>query len=312
MAQVWVLGSINADRTVAVAKLPQPGETVLAGAIGEASGGKGANQAVAAAKLGAATALIGRVGEDAIGEILLQDLQTSGVDVSRVAIDSLAPTGQAWIAVDGLGQNQIIVLPGANQAVGGAEVDRLQRSLGSAPRPIALLLQLEVPLAAVVAAAQAGQAAGAIVLLDPAPAPEHLPPELWAAIDWITPNATEAAQLVGFPVQTPEDAARAATRLQELGAKGAIVTLGEQGAWVAGPTDCFWQPAFPVRAIDSVAAGDGFNGALAAALVAGQPLSVAVRRAAAAGALTTTRSGAQSALPNAGELTAFLAQNASN
>lgn len=239
MAQVWVLGSINADRTVAVAKLPQPGETVLAGAIGEASGGKGANQAVAAAKLGAATALIGRVGEDAIGEILLQDLQTSGVDVSRVAIDSLAPTGQAWIAVDGLGQNQIIVLPGANQAVGGAEVDRLQRSLGSAPRPIALLLQLEVPLAAVVAAAQAGQAAGAIVLLDPAPAPEHLPPELWAAINWITPNATEAAQLVGFPVQTPEDAARAATRLQELGAKGAIVTLGEQGAWVAGPTDCF-------------------------------------------------------------------------
>ena len=308
MANVWVLGSINVDRSVTVDRLPQPGETVLGGAIQQTGGGKGANQAVAAAKLGAATALIGRVGNDSIGQDLLQGLRSAGVDVERVAIDPVAPTGQAWIAVDRQGQNQIIVISGANQTVGNPELDRLQRSLASGLRPIVLMLQLEIPLDVVVAAAQLGRSAGAIVLVDPAPARRSLPAELWGAIDWITPNATEAAQLVGFPVVDRADAERAAAALQALGAKGAIVTLGDQGAWIAGPDEAFWQPALAVTAIDSVAAGDAFNGAWAAALAAGRSIREAAREAAAAGAWCSTRSGAQSSLPTRSELAAFLAE----
>lgn len=308
MANVWVLGSINADYVVAVEQLPRSGETVLGGAIRQTGGGKGANQALAAAKLGATTALIGRVGNDPIGQDLLQGLRSAGVDVGRVAIDPVAATGQAWIAVDRLGQNQIIVIPGANQTVGNPELDRLQRSLASGLRPIVLMLQLEIPLEIVVAAAQLGRSAGATVLFDPAPARPTLPAELWQAIDWITPNATEAAQLVGFPVVDRADAARAAAALQNLGANGAIVTLGDQGAWIAGPDEAFWQPALAVTAIDSVAAGDAFNGAWAAALAAGRSIRAAAREAAAAGALCSTRPGAQAALPTRAELTAFLAE----
>jgi ribokinase len=316
MGLVWVLGSINADRTVTVEHLPQAGETVLGGTIAETGGGKGANQAAAAARLGAVTHLIGRVGNDAIGPELLAALRSQGVDVAGVAIDPDAPTGQAWIAVDRAGQNQIIVIPGANGQVGPTEVDRLQAALTTTPGPHLLLLQLEVPLETVVAAAQVGRAAGAIVLLDPAPVRSNLPAELWAAIDWISPNGPEASQLVGFPVIDRASAEQAAAHLQGRGARGVIITLGDRGAWIAGPDEAFWQPAFAVAAIDSVAAGDAFNGAWAAAWAEGRSIREAARMAAAAGALCSERSGAQSALPTRSELQQFLmadpAQSLSN
>jgi ribokinase len=307
MGSVWVLGSINADRTVTVEQLPQVGETVLGGAITETGGGKGANQAAAAAQLGADTHLIGRVGNDATGPELLAALRSQGVNVDRVAIDPDAPTGQAWIAVDRAGQNQIIVIPGANGQVGPTEVDRLRTALTTTPGPHLLLMQLEIPLAAVVAAAQAGRAAGAIVLLDPAPVRSDLPGELWAAIDWLSPNGPEASQLVGFPVVDRATAAQAAADLQARGPRGVVITLGDQGAWIAGPDEAFWQPAFPVAAIDSVAAGDAFNGAWAVALAEGRSIREAARMAAAAGALCCQRLGAQSALPTRSALQQFLA-----
>ncbi|TAD79085.1 MAG: ribokinase [Oscillatoriales cyanobacterium] len=307
MGTIWVLGSINADRTVTVDRLPRVGETVLGGAIAIAGGGKGANQAAAAARLGAKTHLIGRVGSDPTGAELLAALRSQGVAVAGVAIDPDAPTGQAWIVVDAAGQNQIIVIPGANGCVGPSEIDRLQTALATTPGPHLLLLQLEIPLATVLAAAQAGRAAGAIVLLDPAPARRDWPSELWSAIDWLSPNGPEASQLAGFPVVDRPTAEQAAADLQAFGAKGVIITLGDQGAWIAGPDEAFWQPAFTVESIDSVAAGDAFNGAWAAALAEGRSIREAARWAAAAGALCCQRSGAQPALPTRSALDTLLA-----
>lgn len=207
------------------------------------------------------------------------------------------------IAVDDRSENHIIVIPGANGQVGTSDVERLTPHL---PGAAALLLQLEIPLSAVQQAAQVAQAAGVRVILDPAPARSDLPADLYPLVDILTPNAVEAAQLVGFLVDTPETAAQAAQVLLERGVKTAIVKLGAQGAWVATETESFWMPAFPVQAVDTVAAGDAFNGGLAAALAAGYPLKEAVRWAAAAGALAATKEGAQSSLPDRAALEKLL------
>jgi ribokinase len=300
---VLVFGSINMDLVARTPRLPAPAETITGHEFFTAPGGKGANQAVAVARLGTPTKMVGRVGADAFGPELLQNLAAAGADVSPVYTDPEVSSGVAIIAVDDQAQNNIIIVPGANGRVGPADQDRLETHLAGAK---VLLLQLEVPLAATIAAARLGRQHGVTVILDPAPARE-LPPELYASVDFITPNEVEAAHLVGFEVKTPADAGRAATVLLGRGVKTVIIKMGALGALYATQSgEQAFISAFPVEAVDTVAAGDAFNGGLAAALVEGQPLATAVRWGAAAGALSATKWGAQPSLPNRAEFEAFL------
>jgi len=305
---VVVFGSINMDLVARTPHLPAPGETITGHEFFTAPGGKGANQAVAAARLQAPTKMIGRVGDDAFGSELRQRLASAGVDTRAVATDTGVSSGVAVIAVDDAAQNNIIIIPGANGRIGEADIERLAEHLAGAG---VLLLQLEVPLLAVMAAARHARQRGVTVILDPAPALD-LPAEFYPLVDIITPNEVEARQLVGFEVNTPDDAARAAESLLGRGVNTAIIKMGAQGVYYAtqtqtgdSPTSEF-VPAFKVKAIDTVAAGDAFNGGLATALIEGQPLANAVRWGAVVGALATTKPGAQPSMPGRLEFGRFL------
>ena len=267
---------------------------------------------MAVARLGAACELIGRVGADSFGAALVQHLQAAGVDCAQVIRDATTSSGAAMIEVSAgrsgaqrPGDNHIVVIPGANGNVGEADIARLAACL---PRASWLLLQLEVPLPAVVAAARAATAVGVKVMLDPAPA-RSLPAELYATVDVITPNQTEAEQLTGFPVQTLESAARAADWFQRQGVTTAAITLGTGGVFYQSAGEARAVPAFSVPAVDTVAAGDTFNGALAVALSRQLPFSEAVRYGAAAAAIAVTRSGAQTSIPTHAEVESFLSQH---
>ncbi|MFQ4142111.1 ribokinase [Chlorogloeopsis sp. ULAP02] len=292
---VIVFGSINIDLVATVSRLPLPGETLLGHNFFQAPGGKGANQAVALARLGIPTQMVGRVGADNFGKELVKSLQASGVETENVFVDETVSSGVAAIAVDDAGENQIIVVPGANGRVNQDDVERLLRLL---PQASALLLQLEIPISAVVAASAAAREAGVRVILDPAPAQSHLPDELYQLVDVMTPNEREASQLVGFSVSGEESAKKAAVQLRQRGVKNAIVKLGAQGVVCATSNETFFVPAFPVDAVDTVAAGDAFNGGLAAALSEGLSLEQAASWGAAAGALAATKPGAQTSLPD--------------
>ncbi len=288
-----VFGSLNMDLVVRAPRLPRPGETLPATSFETVPGGKGANQAVAASRLGVETWMIGRVGDDSYGEALLENMRSAGVDVSGISYETGVSSGIALIAVEESGQNQIMIVPGANARVGATDVSVLSKSV----RPgDVVLLQMEVPLAAVRAAAEAAASLGAVVVLDPAPA-HDLTRELLGRVDILTPNEAEAEHLTGIRVEGRSSAEAAARRLHAAGARQVLLKMGERGAlWsVAGET---WAlPPFSVRAVDTVAAGDACNGAIAAALCAGLPEREALRWGMAAGALATTRPGAQSAMP---------------
>lgn len=300
---VVVFGSINMDLVVRTPRLPAPAETITGHEFFTAPGGKGANQAVAAARLGAPTRMVGRVGGDAFGQELRQNLTAAGADVSAVFTDSTVSSGVAVIAVDDQAQNNIIIIPGANGQVGPDDLNRLEAALTGAK---VLLLQLEVPLESVVAAAHLAHQQGLTVILDPAPA-QKLPAELFSLVDIITPNEVEAGQLAGMAVKTPADAARAAEKLLNLGVKTAIIKMGALGVLYAQTErEATLAPAFEVQAVDTVAAGDAFNGGLAAALVESHDLPEAIRWGAAAGALSATKMGAQPSMPGRAEFEAFL------
>jgi ribokinase len=304
---VIVFGSLNMDLVVRTPRLPAAAETITGHEFFTAPGGKGANQAVAVARLGAPTKMVGRVGGDAFGRELRQNLTAAGVDVSAVFTDTTVSSGVAVIAVDDNAQNNIIIVPGANGQIGQDDLDRVEASLAGAK---VLLLQLEVPLNAVVAAARLAHERGITVVLDPAPAQE-LPPELYTLVDIITPNEIEAGQLVGLAIKNPEDAAGVAKMLLSLGVQTVMVKMGALGViYALAESEPVFVPAFEINAVDSVAAGDAFNGGLAAALVAGQPLPEAVRWGAAAGALSATKMGAQASMPPRAEFDAFLSQQA--
>ncbi|HTL90541.1 MAG TPA: ribokinase [Leptolyngbya sp.] len=299
---IIIFGSINLDLVARVPRLPSPGETLSGSSFSTVPGGKGANQAVGVAKLGGSSRMIGRVGEDAFGAELLKSLRDSGVQTDLITVDR-ASSGVALIAVDDRGENQIIVIPGANGNVDHSDVARLQSVLTHSS---ILLLQLEIPLAIVKSAASVAAAIGATIILDPAPAPAHFPADLYERVDILTPNAVETAQLVGFPIQSESDIDRAAAVLQHKGAKAIIIKLGAQGAFCATETDRFFIPAFSVNAIDTVAAGDAFNAGLAVALSEGLELRDAIVWGSAAGALSTTKSGVQSSLSDRATVEAFL------
>ena len=291
---IVVFGSINMDLVARVPRLPAPGETLTGHGFFTVPGGKGANQAVACARLGATTRMIGRVGDDAFGGELRGSLQGYGVDTSGVAVHPGAASGVAVITVDDAAENEIIVVPGANGVVCREDLDRLEAALDGAR---VLLLQLEVPLDAVVAAAEMGRRRGVTVILDPAPA-QPLPEALYAAVDILTPNESEAAALVGFPLDDPGAIARASQMLLGRGARSVIVKLGGKGAFWSNGTESAHFPAFRVEAVDSVGAGDAFNGGLAVGLGDGLDMAAAIRWGLAAGALSVTRSGAQPSMPD--------------
>lgn len=300
---VIIFGSINMDLVARTPTLPVPGETLLGYSFVTVPGGKGANQAVAVARLNIPTIMVGRVGNDGFGQELLTSLQEAGVETTDVLVDESQHSGVAMIAVDDHSENHIIVIPGANGQVNADDVDRLSHHL---PGAAALLLQFEIPLPAVLAAANAAQQAGVRVILDPAPARSDLPADLYSLVTIITPNAVEAAHLVGFPIIDPATAAKAATVLQQRGVPTVVIKLGAQGVFCATPDDSFFIPAFPVQAVDTVAAGDAFNGGLTAALADGLDIRQAITWGAATGALAATKSGAQSSLPDRATVEAFL------
>jgi ribokinase len=283
--------------------LPVAGETLTGEEFLKIPGGKGANQAVALARLGIPTHMVGRVGANSFGAELIQHLQDTGVQTKNIFADENVSSGVAIITVDHCGENHIIVIPGANGQVNQKDVERLCHLL---PTATALLLQLEIPMTAVVAAAKAAHNANIPIILDPAPAPSHLPAELYPLVDIITPNEVEAGQLVGFAVDGEETAAQAAGVLLQRGVKNAIVKLGSKGAICATFEETFFIPAFTVDAVDTVAAGDAFNGGLAAALYHGLSLRQAVVWGTAAGALAATKLGAQTSLPDKFTFDAFL------
>jgi ribokinase len=292
--KVIVFGSINMDLVVNTPHLPKPGETLTGHSFFTAPGGKGANQAVAAARLGAETAMVGRVGKDAFAAPLLANLQENRVDVTQVQTDANTGTGVAFIAVADSGENNIIIVPGANGRVDESDVALLAGLIE--PKDI-LLLQLEIPLAVVISAAQVAAEKEAMVILDPAPA-RSLPEELFALIDIITPNETEVSFLTGIAVSDRGTVAAAVARLHQQGCRQVLLKTGSTGAtWSAGESMTHL-PAFQVEVVDTVAAGDACNGALAAGLCAGLPMMEALRWGIAAGALATTKRGAQDAMPD--------------
>ncbi len=303
---VLVFGSINMDLVARVPRLPGVGETLIGHTFDTIPGGKGANQAVAVARLDVPVQMVGRLGGDGFGHQLLQGLQRNGVRCDRLQIDHSSHSGVALISVDEAGENNIIVIPGANGNVDQTNIERLQELL---PTAKVLLLQLEIPLPVTVAAAKAAKQAGLTVILDPAPARSDLPADLYPVVDILTPNQVEASQLSGVSVSDRPSAIEAARRLQKRGVATVIVKLGNQGAVCVTPDVIFTIPVFPVNAVDTVAAGDAFNGGLAAGLAVGLPLSEATTQAAAVAALSVTKAGAQPSLPSRQDLDNFLAQH---
>lgn len=298
---IVVFGSINMDLVVRTPRLPAPGETLTGYTFFTAPGGKGANQAVACARLGASTKMIGRVGDDLFGHQLRAGLRADGVQDDDVLTTS-GPSGVALIAVDDAAENSIVIVPGANGAVGTDDILRLERALDGAG---VLLLQLETPVEVVVAAARAAHARGVMVILDPAPA-LPLPDELYALVDVLTPNESEATTLTGIPVQSEQGAVAAARILVARGARRVIIKLGGRGVLVADSAGERLLPAFAVTPVDTVAAGDAFNGGLAVALSEGRSFQDAVRWGLAAGALSVTKPGAQPSMPTRHELLTLL------
>ncbi len=282
MFDVCVVGSANLDLVATVDRLPGPGETVSGTHYAEYPGGKGLNQAVAAARAGAATAFVGAVGDDSAGELLLQVMTADGIDAQHVQRIS-EPTGRALIGVSASGENLIIVVPGANAAVTGA----------SLPPALVVLAQLEVPIEAVQHALTVARAAGALTVLNPAPA-RPLSEALLRVCDIVVPNEHEVELLGG------------AAHLLALGAKAVVVTRGGDGADLHTAEGVLHVPAFSVTPVDTTAAGDSFCGALAARLAAGDELPVALRFAAAAGALCTTAAGAVPSIPHRSAVDAIL------
>jgi ribokinase len=292
--RVLIVGSANVDLTVALPRLPRPGETVSEGTLLVARGGKGANQAVAARRLGAEVRLMGCVGDDASGRDVRQALAVEGIGVDGLATTTTAATGTALIVVDAEGRNQIAVAPGANRALTPQDVDRREGDVAWAE---VVVVSLEVPLPSARQALQAARRHGVATILNPAPLPERGLDFLDLA-DYVTPNEGEAARLTGLALTGIADAARVAAAVRARGARHAVLTLGGAGAFADGPGGSVLVPAFPVSVVDTTGAGDAFNGGLAVGLAERRALGEALRLATATAALACTRRGAQPAMPS--------------
>jgi ribokinase len=302
-----VVGSLNMDFVVGVERLPAPGETVLGGNFQMIPGGKGANQACAAGKLGApriAVRMVGRVGYDVFAGQLKSSLSAAGVDVNAVHATEAQPTGVAFIWVERSGQNSIVVAPGANGQLLSSDVEAMRNTFRGASFA---LFQLETPLDTVRGALALAREEGAQTILDPAPA-QPLSREMLSLVDVLTPNETEAQILLGRDPGrvTPDEAPALTAALRNAGARSVVLKLGDQGAYYDDGTIRLLVPAFEVPVCDTTAAGDTFNGALAVALAEGNRIERALRFANAAAALSVTRLGAQASIPARAEVDDFL------
>jgi len=300
---IIALGSLNLDLVVDVASFPRPGETVPGSNLRHLPGGKGANQALALARMDSPVAMIGAVGDDPPGHQMIAGLQRAGVDTSGIRVRENVATGTAVILLEGTGQNQIVVAAGANGTLTADEMNRSTLRLAEAR---ALVAQLEIPLPAVVAAIHAAAAAGIPVFLNAAPAQE-LSDDTLADTDWIVVNESEAAVLAGSEIDSDAEPSRLASRLRERSDGACVaITLGAAGVWVDSDEFLGHLPGFRVAVVDTVGAGDAFMGAFVSRLIAGDPVYEAAVFGMAAGALAVTRPGAQSGLPTASEVREFL------
>lgn len=300
--KIIVFGSINIDFIARTSRLPMPGETIIGYDFQNLPGGKGANQAVACAKLGAKTMMIGCVGSDIFGDNIVTELKNSRVDVSLISRNNRVSTGIALITVNETGENSIIIIPGANGEVGENELMILESTLEKAD---ILLLQLEIPIDAVLQAAILGKEKGAIVILDPAPA-QKLPEELLRLVDIFTPNKIEAASLVDFNIDSWDKASRAAYTFLRRGVRHSVIKMGSKGVLLTSQKSKQIYPSIPARVVDTVGAGDAFSGALAVALSEGKTINEAVQWGNAAGAFAATKKGTQTAMPSRSELMVML------
>jgi ribokinase len=312
LPKIVILGSLNMDFVVRVERLPEPGETVLGSGFQMLPGGKGANQACAAGRIGSGTvdaAMAGRVGYDLFADHLKASLATAGVDVSRVFATKAQPTGVALIWVDRHGQNSIVVASGANHTLSAADAEMLRPAFTGASYA---LFQLETPVDAVEAALALARELGVRTILDPAPA-QPLSTKLLSLVDILTPNESEASLLLGRPAArlSPEDAPSVAAALCQKGSHAVVLKMGDRGCFYSGNAEELFVPAFPVSAVDSTAAGDVFNAALAVALAEGRDIADTLRFANAASAISVTRVGAQPSAPTRSEVDEFLKSCAS-
>jgi ribokinase len=297
-----VVGSANIDMVVSTSRFPKAGETILGNKFTMYPGGKGANQAVCAAKLGGAVRFIGKMGNDIFRDRLFESMGNDGVVLEEVLIDEVHSTGIAVIMVDDVGRNEIVVISGSNMNLTPMDLESKSDVISSAR---VVLTQLEIPLETVVRTAEIAHAADALIILNPAPARE-LPNHLLSQIDYLTPNETEAEILTGVRVTSAETAGHAAGLLLDRGVKNVIVTLGEKGSLFVNHTCRTYYPARSVNPVDTTAAGDAFNGALALSIVRGMDIDDGVRYATSVAALSVTRMGAQSSMPTPEELQTFL------
>ena len=296
MSDILVIGSANMDLVAFADRLPKPGETLLGGAFQSFEGGKGGNQAVAAARAGGKVAFLGRIGQDLFGARLRESLQHNGVD-TRLLGEVEGASGVA-IIMSGGGNNMIVVAPGANDALTADVIDK-----GAFAGIRFVLAQLEIPLAGVIKAARLAREQGAVFILDPAPA-RALPPDLLKNVDWLTPNESEACLLLGLKeLGDPKQAAR---KLKNLGPRGVILKLGGQGAVLLEKDEPVLVPPHTVAVLDTTAAGDAFNGAFAVALSEARSPLEAVKFAMAAAAISVTRHGAQPAIASRAEIDGLL------
>ncbi|MGI9951696.1 ribokinase [Moorellaceae bacterium AZ2] len=304
MVDIVVIGSLNMDLMVIADKMPARGETIYGQDFRMIPGGKGANQAVAAARLGASVAMVGCVGRDLFGKTLLQALAADGVDTSFVHQKPEAPTGVALISVDAVAENSIIVVPGANWLCRSEDIMRAKELIKKAS---VVMLQLEIPLETVSFAASLARELGKTVILDPAPV-QTLPPSLLTCVDVLTPNEREAEKLSGRCIFDVKSARLAAAEILGLGVRAVLIKLGPRGVLWAEENVMEHIDGFRVKAMDSTAAGDAFNAGVAVGLAEGQPLREALKLANAAGAITTTRFGAQASLPTREAVNKLLGQ----
>ncbi|WP_321791055.1 ribokinase [Caballeronia sp. J97] len=305
--RVTVIGSLNMDLVARAPRLPRPGETLAGHAFAQVPGGKGGNQAVAAARLGAQVAMIGCVGNDSNGATLRGSLEAEGIDCAALATSAGAPTGVALIVVDDASQNAIVIVAGSNAEVTPANIEAQDALIGQAD---VIVCQLETPPDTVRAALAAGRRLARTTILNPAPAARKLPPDWFPLIDYLIPNELEAATLSGVAIDTPDDARRAARALKAKGARNVIVTLGAQGvlALLDGTEGAEGEgvhlPSPRVEAIDTTAAGDTFIGGFAAELARGAAALDAIAFGQRAAAIAVTREGAQPSIPHRSEISA--------
>lgn len=299
---VLVVGSANIDLVVKTSRFPKQGETVFGGSFGMYPGGKGANQAVACAKLGGMTYFIGKMGRDVFRDTLTASMRRNGVDLRHLIFDDRESTGIGLITLDRTGQNEIVVVSGSNMKLFPSDLSHARHMFS---RVRVVLLQLEVPLPTVARAALLAKRSGALVILNPAPG-RKLPPSILRTVDIITPNETEAELLTGVRVRTNGSGEIAARKLLRAGVGNVIITLGPHGSLLVNDQRIRRFPALRVKAVDTTAAGDAFNGALAFAMASGKTVEEAIPYANAVAAYSVTRMGAQSSMPGPGDLRRFL------